>query len=152
MIDWIFYLTLDLLYDVYETKNSKESLEYLINCTKIVADSKNKKPLNNYDNKGQTWTSLSSDFGNIKDDLTLDWINMLLTISGLTEYKAIAIVKKYPTITSLMKSYLACNDAKSKENMLADIIVDTESDNNKKIGKSLSNKIYRIFTVIDPNE
>jgi len=77
---------------------------------------------------------------------------MLLTISGITEYKAIAIVKKYPTITSLMNSYLECNDSKSKENMLADIIVDTESDNNKKLGKSLSNKIYRIFTVIDPNE
>lgn len=102
MIDWIFHLTLDLFYDVYETKNSKESLEYLLNCTKIVADSKNKKQLNNYDNKGQTSSSLSTDFGNIKDDLTLDWINMLLTISGITEYKAIAIVKKYPTITSLM--------------------------------------------------
>jgi len=54
MIDWIFHLSLDLLYDVYETKNSKESLEYLLNCIKIVADSKNKKQLNNYGNKGQT--------------------------------------------------------------------------------------------------
>ena len=51
-----------------------------------------------------------------------------------------------------MKAYLSCTDAKSKENMRADILVDTESDHNKKLGKALSNKIYRIFTVIDPNE
>lgn len=47
---------------------------------------------------------------------------MLMTIPGISEEKALAIVRKYPTLKSLIDSYVACELSK-RETMLSNIEV-----------------------------
>ena len=52
-----------------------------------------------------------------------------------------------------MDSYLTCGNTKERENLLEGIEIDRENGKkNSKIGKAMSNKIYRIFTGTDPSE
>jgi hypothetical protein len=48
------------------------------------------------------------------DEYTTRWVKMLTTINSVTEEKAIAIVKVYPTIKSLIDDYLKNSYNKKK--------------------------------------
>ena len=79
---------------------------------------------------------------------------MLTNISGISEEKAIAIMKKYPSLKSLMQGYESLGSVEQKELMLVDLSVIYNFDENKakRLGKAISTKIYRVFNDIDANE
>lgn len=77
------------------------------------------------------------------------WLNQLMQISGVSEPIAKAIVKAYPSFSSLMAMY-ECDGMteKSKMSLLANLERET-SNAVKRIGPSISKKIYMIFTEED---
>ena len=86
------------------------------------------------------------------DDLyTSAWIDMLMCIPGVSETKAVCIIKNYPTIQSLIE---VLETTKDKESLLTDIECFKNGDvlKKRKLGKVLSGKIAKIFTSFDPDE
>lgn len=79
------------------------------------------------------------------------WINQLMQISGVSYPVAKAITKHYPTFSSLMHMYDSEGmTKKNKEELLAAITrEDTANGAGRKLGISLSTKIYRVFNETD---
>ncbi len=81
-----------------------------------------------------------------------------MSIPQVSEEKALAIVKAYPSIKcneiflikELISAYLAC-DMNQREKMLENIPVFFHYDKtkSKRLGKAISSKIYKIFTYSD---
>jgi hypothetical protein len=90
------------------------------------------------------------------DKLSNIWISFLMNIPMVSETKAIAIAKRYPTYKSLMEIYISEEIShKKKELLLTDVEIDTgmgEYDVNRKIGKKISKRIYYVMCSTDPNQ
>jgi hypothetical protein len=92
--------------------------------------------------------------------LLITWMAGLACIPGISEHKARAIAKEYPTLRSLMDKYLEPDEdgkdkdkVKEKEELLTGIkYTGTHEDKGNKIGKTLSKRVFRYFTTTDPNE
>lgn len=79
------------------------------------------------------------------------WMNQLLQISGVSEPIARAILRVYPTFASLMQLY-ECEGMteKAKMNLLANLErEDSGTGAARRLGPSLSKKIYSIFNDLD---
>jgi crossover junction endonuclease MUS81 len=78
-----------------------------------------------------------------KDNLTPErcYIYQLSSITGVSVEMANAIFKEYPSFIHLSKAYIN-NDVKTGELLLSNILYTTKTDNNRKIGKVISKRIY----------
>lgn len=88
------------------------------------------------------------------DEVSKYWIGMLMSIPGVSENKAIAIAKSYPTLKSLMNEYT--NDEVSqatKKKLLSDIEIEGNfgEDKSKKIGKKIAERVYTTLCSVDPD-
>jgi len=91
-----------------------------------------------------------------ENKLLTTWMAGLACIPGVSENKARAIAKEYPTMKSLMDKYLQADTKefglKEKEELLNGIkYTGTGEDKGNKIGKKLSKRVYDYFTCMDPN-
>jgi len=148
--EFLMELNLNSDLDYKMTDSKEESIKFLENCIVSVIDSKYKGALGFFDTKSGSHTELSI-FAGFEDIYSHMFIEMLMTIPGISEEKAIAVLKKYPTVKSLMEDILANPEKLDK---LADIQVVHNFDPSKarNLGKITSSKIIRALTSRDPNE
>lgn len=79
------------------------------------------------------------------------WLNFLRAITGVSETKATSLVKKFPSICSLMEAYQQMQGEQEKKLMLKDIEVFSLQGKTSKIGKKLSERIYLFFNKKNPS-
>jgi len=85
-----------------------------------------------------------------EDFYSLAWIEMLMTVPGISEDKAIAIAKKYPTMKGLMdeletnKNKLVLEDLK--------VVHNYNESKAKRLGPAASTKVAKFLTSDNPNE
>ena len=129
------------------SQTPQETLSLIQKTISIVVYSKYKAEAGEFDVRGQTHSSEASYFG-VNDVYSLMWIDMLMSISGVSEMKALAIFNEYPTLKRLMEAYEAKTDEGSRQKMLAEIQVSKTFEASSKVrnlGKSLSSKIHAVF-------
>ena len=88
-----------------------------------------------------------------KDSLSVTYISFLMCIPGVSENKAIGLARVYPTLQSLMEMFLDPKvSEKEKLNHLQAIEVSTSlGDKNKKLGKALAERIFRMLMSVNPS-
>ena len=76
-----------------------------------------------------------------------------MSVPGVSENKAIAVAKVFPTLDSLMKMLSATNESeKIKKAKLADVeMAGIGGEKSKKVGKAVADRIYMHFMAADPN-
>jgi len=79
------------------------------------------------------------------------WAQQLAQIHNVSETVAASITKEYPTVRSLINMYYSNGlTEKEKRLLLADIKVQNlNGTSTRRVGPSISEKIYRIFTETD---
>lgn len=87
--------------------------------------------------KGVSTTNLSS------DTKANWWLMSLANIDGVSIFKAQQIVKKYPTVLSILIAYEECQTENDRCTMLSSIMAGT-----KRLGDALSGTIYKHITYI----
>ena len=87
-----------------------------------------------------------------KDPLSITYITFLMCIPGVSENKAIALARVFPTFSLLME--LLCNVRIAEKDKLAQLreieVSHSIGDKNKKIGKALAERIYKTLISADP--
>ncbi|SSD59714.1 related to Crossover junction endonuclease MUS81 [Saccharomycodes ludwigii] len=71
------------------------------------------------------------------------YLRCLLAVKGVSLDKALAIQSEFPTLKSLLMAYRCCKTELEASRLIMDVLKDMPG--NKKIGKSLSNIIYKTF-------
>jgi hypothetical protein len=147
----IFFFQVELKIKVVEFSTNNDLLEYLSNLSDSITTKEEKSKITFFETKPVTSTNLS-DIENITNELSKMFIKHLMCIPGISEKKAISIVKIYPTLKSLMEIYHSNEyNEKEKENFLADVQIEDKSKNSsKKLGIALSAKVYKCFYSADP--
>jgi hypothetical protein len=90
-------LTLEFEFDYLEVYTPLEVVEFLKEMHLSILDKPHRKELSIYSRKGQRPSNKARIAGMTKD-LELTYVSLLITIPGLSENKAIAIAKAYPTL------------------------------------------------------
>ena len=88
------------------------------------------------------------------DELSQHWIGMLVSIPKVSENKAIAIAKVYPTFRSLMQEFTRTDISDSDKRKLLSNIDENDgvdSTRSKKIGKKVAERIYEVMSSVDPD-
>ncbi len=81
------------------------------------------------------------------------FINILSQIPGVSTNSAAFIVDQYPSMSQLIQVYLALPDEKTREKLLKDIVIKSDSGNGRKLGPIVSARIYKyLFGITDLNE
>jgi len=130
---------------VWETDNPTESAEYVIRIANALAQLPY-RPESSFDSFCAEATVKRS-----AKNVSEAWVNQLMQIHGVSEEIALSIVGFYPTIRSLFELYTGTLSDTEKRELLKDITVlrSDQNPSNRKVGKSISEKIYRIFTSED---
>jgi crossover junction endonuclease EME1 len=88
-----------------------------------------------------------------KDPLSITYISFLMCIPGVSENKAIGLAKMYPTMKSLMDMFL--NEKVPEKEKLAQMrdieVSHSMGDKNKKLGKVLADRIFKVLMSANPN-
>ena len=149
--DLIFFLQVELKIKVVEFSTNNSLVEFLSNLSDSIATKEEKSKITFFETKPVTSTNLC-DIENITSEDSKMFIKHLMCIPGISEKKALSIVKNYPTLKSLMEIYSSSEyNEKEKENFLADSKIEDKSKNNtKKLGYALSSKIFKYFYSLDP--
>jgi hypothetical protein len=126
-------------------------IDFLKEMHASVQDKPHRKELSMYSRKGFR-PGKKAVLQGFKDPLSVTYISFLMCIPGLSENKAIGLAKVYPTMKSLMELLL---DAKMSEKKklahLRDIeVCHSMGDKNKKIGKVLADRLYKVLISADP--
>ena len=145
-------LTLEYEFDYLEVYTPMEVVEFLKEMHFSIVDKPYRKELSMYSRKGFR-PGKKAQMQGFKDNLSLTYISFLMCIPGVSENKAIAIAKTYPTVDSLMK--LLSNKSiteKQRKATLADVeIRGIGGEKSKKVGKAIAEKIYTHFMAVDPS-
>ena len=150
--DLIFFLNTEAQVKVVQTFNNNELVDFLANYVDSLIKKESKSKITFFDSKPVTSTNLC-DLEGITDEKTIMFVKHLMCIPGVSERKAISVVKVYPYLINLMEFYISEEyNEMEKENLLKDLEVSDKSKNTVKIlGQALSSKIYRTFSSSDPS-
>lgn len=141
--NFIYFLSTKLNIKFVDISNSDELVDYIYNFNNSILTRDSKSKITFFDTKPVQITSLTEN-ENISN---LTFIKHLMCLPGISERIAIAIVKEYPKLDMLYNIYLSDEyDEKEKENLLENIQV-----GNKRLGPSLSSKIFKFFTAEKPD-
>ncbi len=88
----------------------------------------------------------NSNNNNDKYSPTNVWINQLLQIPGVSIPIAKAISQQYPSLPSLLSIYTSEGMTEKNKALL---LQDIGKENGRKVGPSISKKIYKLFTELD---
>jgi hypothetical protein len=149
--DLQIFINYHLKFKVFDSSSTSEFLDFFQNYLEKVAHKEEKSKLTFFDAKPAT--SNLCVIEKITDERTLTWVKQLMCIPGISEIKAIAIAKQYPTIKSLMEIYLSEEyNSNEKEQFLAEVMIENKTKSTKKrLGVALSTKIYRFFNADNPD-
>ncbi|OTF82561.1 hypothetical protein BLA29_014821 [Euroglyphus maynei] len=74
------------------------------------------------------------------------FIKHLLQIRGLSMKKIETLIRKYPTIRSLIQAYSTMDDDRKRERLLMDLKYDSLSGvQDRRLGPMISKKIYQFY-------
>ena len=141
--DFKYFIQTEMNIKYIDISNSNELIDYLYNYIESLINKEYKSKLTFFQSKPVQITNLC-DIENIKNK---DFIKHLMCINGISEMKAIAIVKEYPTLSSLYDIYLSDQyNENEKKSLLENIEIENKAKGTiKKIGKVLSEKIYKYY-------
>jgi len=128
-----------------------EVVEFLKEMHFSIVDKPYRKELSMYHRKGFR-PSHKAKLQGFNDALSLTYISFMMCVPGVSENKAIAIAKIFPTFDSLM-SMLSDEKVpeKTRKARLADVeIRGIGGEKAKKVGKAIAEKIYTNFMAVDP--
>jgi hypothetical protein len=148
----IFFLNCEMKVKTALCSGNNDLVEFLANFCESLTKKEDKSKITFFDAKPVTSTNLC-ELENITDDKTIMFVKHLMCIPGISERKAIAVVKVYPYLSELMRVY--CSEEYTeheKENLLKDMEVEDHAKNTvKRLGGVLSSKIYKTFNTNNPN-
>ncbi|KAI7892156.1 uncharacterized protein EV154DRAFT_505797 [Mucor mucedo] len=125
------------------TKSDEDTVSWIESLTTDLA-------LGRYKNK-----NLNSTYKSRKacSDPTENYSKILQEIQLCTQAVATSVMNEYPTLQSLHRAYTRESKV-TGEQLLADLDVERSalSARDRKVNRSMSKKIYRIFSTDDPNE
>lgn len=82
-------------------------------------------------------------YSEIADESMKTWVEMLMTIPGMSEVKALGVVNEYRSLPSLMERYRACQEEGEAAKLLENLSFKAKTGNKmNKIGKAISQKVY----------
>ena len=129
-----------------------EVVEFLKEMHFSIVDKPFRKELSMYSRKGFRPGRKATLQGMTKPQ-QLVYISFLMCVPSVSENKAIAIAKVYPTLDSLMR--LLTNEQlseKQRKQTIADVeIKGIAGEKAKKVGKAIAEKIYTHFMAVDPS-
>lgn len=146
-------LTITYEFDFIELYTPVEIIEFLKEMHLSIKDKPHRKELSMYSRKGFKPGKKALMLGGFQDNMSITYISWLMCIPGLSENKAIAIAKIYPTIADLMDTMRNPKvPEKQKKQSLMEIEVMSSNigEKPKKIGKVLADRVYYYFMAIDP--
>ena len=116
-----------------------------------IVDKPFRKELSLYSRRGFR-PSNKAKIAGLTNDLELTYVAFLMQIPGLSENKAIALARTYPTLNKLMQMLKSNVQEKDKKNELANIQVQgSGGEQGKKIGKAIAEKVFQTLVSADPN-
>lgn len=124
-------------YEVHNTQDEKESLEYLIDTVKILVESESIAELSLFDQHAELKSSKHC------SNPEKAWMAMLHQLPGIGIDKAETIAAAFPTAEQLYQGI----DRKELENLPI-----RRGEKLTKLGPALSDKIARVFTSRSPDE
>lgn len=144
-----FFLATTLKIKSIDLLNSNELIDYIYNLKETLLTKEEKSKIHFFDAKPVQSTNLC-DVEGIKNKI---WVKHLMCINGVSEIKAISIVKAYPTLSSLYDIYLSDQYSKEeKEHLLDGVEIQNKAKGSvKKIGFAQSSKIFKYYSAEDPN-
>jgi hypothetical protein len=144
-------LTISYEFDYVQLDHTVDVIEFLKEMHASVQDKPHRKELSMYSRKGFR-PGKKAQISGFKDPLSITYISFLMCIPGVSENKAIGLVKVYPTLKTLMEMFLDPKIAeKDKLASLRDIEVShSMGDKNKKMGKVLAERIFKVLMSVDP--
>lgn len=95
-------LTITYEFDFIELYTPVEIIDFLKEMHLSIKDKPHRKELSMYSRKGFKPGKKALMLGGFSNSLSITYISWLMCIPGLSENKAIAIAKKYPTIADLL--------------------------------------------------
>ncbi|KAI8143767.1 hypothetical protein BJV82DRAFT_84475 [Fennellomyces sp. T-0311] len=122
------------------TTDREDSVDWLIALTTDIANAMYKHRNNKHlRHQGPSKSGI---------DAADTWSRMLQEIQLCTPPVARAIISSYPTVQSLFRAYERTPDVRDKEDLLADLEVERSvlASRDRTINKSMSKKVYTIFT------
>ena len=129
-----------------------EVIEFLKEMHFSIVDKPFRKELSMYSRKGFK-PGRKAQLQGFKDNLSLTYISFMMCVPGVSENKAIAIAKVFPTLDVLMSML---SDGKLTEKARKDKLANVEiqgigGEKSKKVGKAIASKIYTHFMAVDPS-
>ena len=147
--DFMFFVQTNLHIKCLDIVTTSDLLDFIYNFIEILPIKEEKRNLTFIDSK-----PINLGNGNeIQNMKNIDFIKNLMCINGISEIKAVSIVKNYPSLKDLYNFYLSEEyNENEKENLLTDIKVEYKSkENTKKIGQVLSKRIYDYYMSDNPD-
>jgi len=150
--EWLSDVVIIHNFEYQLTDTINDSVEYLKHVISSIILTKYKDLVPNLLGKENTHTEKSKISG-FDSQFSLIWIDILMAIPGVSEDKAIAIVKNYPSMRSLMKMLDESTDEEA-ENQLKNLQIyyNYNQTKSKNLGVALASKIVKIFKEKDPNK
>ena len=134
-----------------EVYTPMEVIEFLKEMHGSIMDKPYRKELSMYSRKGFR-PGKKAQIQGFNDNLSLNFISFLMCVPGVSENKAIAVAKAFPTYTSLMMVF---EDPKLQEKDKVARLADVEirgigGEKAKKIGTAIAKKIFQQMMAVDP--
>ncbi|SCM22150.1 conserved Plasmodium protein, unknown function [Plasmodium chabaudi adami] len=127
--------------DTVEIENSTDIHKYIFKCCKYLHQSKIRK-LNSYFKVKPAGIMSQFKNDNLNENkMYYTWVSQLMQITGISQDIAIRIAEEFNTPYDLIVHFKKIND----EECLKDLII-SSAYGERKLGKALSRKIYRIFS------
>jgi len=145
-------LTLEYEFDYLEVYTPLEVVEFLKEMHLSILDKPYRKELSMYSRKGFK-PGHKARLQGFTDQLSLTYISWLMCVPGVSENKAIAVARSYPTYTNLIEMMTNTQmTEKEKKAKLTEIeTAGIGGEKGKKLGKAIADKLYFYFMSIDPN-
>jgi len=146
---FLYFVQTTLHIKCLDIATTNDLLDFLYNFIEILPFKEEKSNLTFIDSKPVNLVNINE----IQNMKNIDFIKNLMCINGISEIKAVSIVKVYPTLKDLYEFYLSDEyNENEKENLLTDIEVEYKSKNNiKKIGQTLSKRVYDYYMAENPD-
>lgn len=129
-----------------------EVVDFLKEMHLSILDKPHRKELSMYSRKGFR-PSNKARIAGLTKDTELTYVSMLMCVPSISENKAIAIAKSFPTLNSLMGLLKdETLSEKEKKKLLMEVQVQgSGGEKGKRLGKAIADKVFVTFTSIDPS-
>lgn len=143
-----YFITVVLGMKCIELANSMEIIDFTYNLKDSLPSKETKSKLHFFDVKPNLKTHLCE----IEGIKNIKWVKHLMCMNGISEARAISIVRTFPDIATLYSVYLSEQFSdEEKETLMDDIQVENMSKSStKNLGGIMSSKIYKFFTSEEP--